>query len=229
MLVRALSASLLLAACSAAEPSASCPPPDFTSKAVFNPATYFVGRWYSLYQIPLNFQPPESFFCVTANYEIEGTQQQQQQPNTTTVRVTNASNRGGIDGPRSQTTLRGIVKDPSKPSQAVVGPPFVPPERYGPYWVVEAGTYDELVSAKTNNCADDAYEWAIVTGGPPTVSSNDACVPGSGASNSKGFWLLSRVAVVPGEATDKLRALAASKGLDVSALQPVVQNGCTYA
>ncbi|GLD92292.1 hypothetical protein PINS_up000825 [Pythium insidiosum] len=230
LLGRALLPALLLVLAQAAAPalSTACPPSSFASKPNFNPATYFVGRWYSLYQIPLTFQPLDSFYCVTANYEIEGAQQQQQ-PTQTTVRVRNASNRGGVNGPRSETTLRAVIKDPSKPSQAAVGPPFIPPERYGPYWVVEAGTYDELLAGKINNCPGDDYEWAIVTGGVPGVNSNDACVPGTGETNSKGFWLLSRVAVVPRDATDKLLELASSKGLDVLALQRVVQDGCTYA
>jgi len=130
---------------------------------------------------------------------------------------------GEVNGPNQVTDdsfkLLGEIPDLSDPAKLQVGisGPFGnAPIFSGPYWVV---AIDE------NDVADP--QWAIVTGGPPSVESNGACLFESAGFNGDGFWLFSRKPVDP-ENTALMRQKAADLGLDVSALLPVEQDGCTY-
>lgn len=80
-----------------------------------------------------------------------------------------------------------------------------------PYWVVAVGS---------------EYQWAIITGGPPTAQSANGCTT-SGPMGSSGFWLFSRKPVDP-ENTLLMEAEARRLGLDTSVLLPVAQEGCLY-
>ncbi|KAJ0391776.1 hypothetical protein ATCC90586_002933 [Pythium insidiosum] len=212
----------------AAAGGAACPPTGFTSKSVFNAAKYFDGRWYAIRQTPVIYQPVNELFCVTADYKLETTSTCKVfRCKDTVVRVDNAANVGGITGPRKKAGLNGVIKDASRPAEASVGPRFLPSFLYGSYWVIEAGSFDDLLAGKTQFTSDN-YEWAIITGGKPEVSTPGGCLPGDGPLNGRGFWLFSRKPVVSSVESEKLVALAASKGLDVSALRPVVQDGCRY-
>ncbi|TMW65505.1 hypothetical protein Poli38472_008147 [Pythium oligandrum] len=221
-----VAASALVASASAQ--ATTCPPADYRSKAVFNPAKYFDGRWYAIQQIPVTYQPENELFCVTADYTIETTKLCQLfRCNETVVRVDNGANKDSVTGTRKTAGLNGLIKDLSKPAEASVGPRFLPSLFYGPYWVIEAGSYDELLADNTEFTSEN-YEWAIITVGAPEVKTSGGCLPGTGAFNGEGFWLFSRKAVVSQDITDRLVKLAASKGLDVTALKIVPQEGCKY-
>jgi len=224
--------ALALAAVATLAPSvqaASCPPQNFDSKQVFNPAKFFDGRWYPLMQLPVAYQRENDLFCVSADYKIEKTTLCKLRGcDDIVVRVFNAANSGGVNGPRSSAELNGVIKDPATPSKASVGPRFLPDILYGPYWVVEAGTYDDLLAGK-QVFEGDNYEWAIISVGAPTVESRNGCLPGTGSAiDPRGLWLFSRKAIVPEANLKALRALATAKGFDVSALKTVIHNGCTY-
>lgn len=94
----------------------------------------------------------------------------------------------------------------------------------GPYWVVAVGP---------SSNATLGYDWAIISGGPPSISAPGGCRNGDGQSpgtrvmNRNGFWLFSRKPVDP-EATAVMRARAASLGFDLSVLLDVQQKGCKY-
>jgi hypothetical protein len=94
----------------------------------------------------------------------------------------------------------------------------------GPYWVVAVGP---------SNDTRLGYDWAIVSGGPPSISAPGGCrngdgrSPGSAALNRNGFWLFSRKPVDPA-ATAEMRARAAQLGFDLSVLLDVQQQGCKY-
>merc|ERR1712176_135192 len=71
----------------------------------------------------------------------------------------------GIDGQQQNAggfQLNAVVRDAAVPSKLAVGPPFLPPVLYGPYWVVAAGPYSPNDPEWTGT-----YEWAIITGGEP--------------------------------------------------------------
>lgn len=130
---------------------------------------------------------------------------------------------GEVNGPNQVTDdsfkLLGEIPDLSDPAKLQVGisGPFGNgPIFSGPYWVVAIDETD---------ITDP--QWAIVTGGPPTVESNGACLFESAGFNGDGFWLFSKKPVDP-ENTALMREKAADLGLDVSALLPVEQEGCNY-
>jgi hypothetical protein len=76
------------------------------------------------------------------------------------------------------------------------------------------------------------YEWAIITGGPPTQQgANGKCTlpMGSINGNGEGFWLFFRNPTPSQAEIDAVRAVASTKGLDLSVLIGVPQAGCQYA
>lgn len=87
------------------------------------------------------------------------------------------------------------------------------PRRHTQYWVV-------FVS--------EDYQWAIVTGGPPTKPSNDKCTTATIGINNVGVWLLHRDPEPPANVVEQMRNKAEELGLDTSTLQKVTQSGCTY-
>jgi len=106
--------------------------------------------------------------------------------------------------------------------------------QYGQFWVVAVGD-----SADGSN-----YDWAIVSGGAPTTSTDYGCIPGpanatkqsfvNGAQvpcllhNCPGLWLFSRQPVDRAN-TAVMMQTARRLGLDVTVLRSVPQKGCDYA
>ena len=79
------------------------------------------------------------------------------------------------------------------------------------------------------------YDWAIVSGGPPTVLGDDGLCqnPTSTAlrnpvGSGEGLWLFTRDSVAPQSTVDAMRSLAVQLGFDISVLHQVTQSGCTY-
>lgn len=205
--------------------STVCPPPDFHSKTVFNPEKYFNGTWYSIVQLEVAYQPLSGFFCTSATYTLEKTWWCSLTGCDDKIVVVNNRGTTGLNGPINQVTLQGI---PSKefPSQAKVGPRFLPSVLYGPYWIIEAGTFDDLLNDRA--LTSEKYEWSLVSGGPPTLAMGNGCLPGIGNKNYKGLWFLSRNPEPSAEGIEKVIALAHAKGFDTTTWKPVVQKGCTY-
>jgi lipocalin len=92
---------------------------------------------------------------------------------------------------------------------------FFNPFLLGPYWVIAAGpTYDN-------------YEWALVSGGQPTIPTENGCRTGT-STNGSGLWIFSRTQVAPKWQIELVREIAEKNGFDISVLQTVQQEGCTY-
>jgi len=149
---------------------------------------------------------------VRANYK---------QASPTEVNVYNTASLEGVDGPQQNDgpPLKAVIDDPAVPSKLKVGPAFLPPSMYGDYWVVYAGP------------SEDKYEYGIVSGGPPTVpgASGEGCVAGGpNELNGAGLWLFTEDPNPSEETVKMLEAKAKDLGLDLSVLEPVVQEGCTY-
>ena len=74
------------------------------------------------------------------------------------------------------------------------------------------------------------YDWAIVSGGKPTIPTGDdgKCRTGSG-QNDSGFWLFTREKIASEATLEEMRAVASEKGFDLSALEPVTHEGCEYS
>jgi len=171
----------------------------------FAQSTFFIGRWYSQSQKVLDFQPADSFNCVTANYLPK--------------------NSGTILG-WTLTVVNTLVKDNGKFEEAelcgrdrpndgdaaklTVAPCFLPTFLGGDYWVL---AYD----------ADQGY--TLIVGGQPDVETDQGCYPGGGTN---GLWILTRDAIPAPGLVDMVKGLAIEQGIDVSVMLDVNHTGCEY-
>lgn len=102
------------------------------------------------------------------------------------------------------------------------------PKSFGPYLVVAVSTTTQPAP----------YEWAVVSGGPPTEkgTTKGTCTNAARAQKAglfrkakgEGLFLLTRQQTPDPAVIDTMRAAAAAKGFDLSVLVPVTQAGCTY-
>ena len=211
----------------------ACPPTGFSTKQNFEPTTYITKTWYSLKQLEVQFQEEDSFYCVRAQYTLDTKKNWWCRLffmcDRLRIKVNNRGRIGSVDGPVDEANLYAFIKDSSEPSKLRVGPRILPPIINGPYWVLEAGTYAELLSG-TNEFESTDYEWALISGGPPTIESNGKCTPGiPGPETRNGFWYFSSNPVPPEGVMEALDTLASETyGIDISLLRPVVQEGCTH-
>ena len=107
----------------------------------------------------------------------------------------------------------------SSPSKLRVGPRFLPRAAYGPYWIV-------AVSPATPG--EGGYDWAVVSGGAPTIPGGAGDVPHGGGRERRGaLAVLAR----PGRERRRDRgdeAAAEGRGFDLSRLENVEQRECEY-
>ncbi|EEH54488.1 uncharacterized protein MICPUCDRAFT_41142 [Micromonas pusilla CCMP1545] len=230
-LARALAASLALVLLNApsnaqaggrrgaaAEP---CAP--VSTASPFDLDAYAAHAWYVQQQQVVRYQPRESLYCVRASYRVNDDD---------AVDVYNTANVGGVDGPPQNSDgfrLRAVIDpdaDDDAPSKLRVGPRFLPRFLYGPYWVVAVSPSEPR---DESDPVGPGYDWAIVSGGQPTIPTGDdgKCRTGSG-QNDSGFWLFTREKIASEATLEEMRAVASEKGFDLSALEPVTHEGCEY-
>lgn len=131
----------------------------------------------------------------------------------------------GLNGPEIIANLSAVVED-EDPARLLVGPRFLPSYLYGPYWVIEVGSYAGL---EKDQVLDDEYEWVIVTGGEPNIAmTKGKCLPGKGPATQYGMWYLSTDPQPSKENIAKITKLANDKGLDTDAWHSVQQVGCRW-
>jgi lipocalin len=216
--ISALSLLILLAAGGA---QARCP--EVTTQDEFNLEEFVRATWYVQRQQVNSYQPEESLFCVTATYEDEGKKQWFK----TAISVYNYSNEKKVNG-KNYNDGEGQVlcaTETDNASKLGVAPCFLPSFLSGPYWVVAAGP------------DPDNYEWAIVSGGQPTI--DDVCDDGTCTTaidagflnwngNNEGLWLFTREQVAAQQTLDEMEAVAAEKGICTAQMVDVPQKGCKY-
>lgn len=225
----------LLVLMMALECNTTCPPANFSTKSDFNLGNYIKHRWYALKQLPVVFQPPKSLYCVRAQYSLD-TQDNWwckifKVCDRVRINVLNEGRNGGIHGKLIQANLYGIVMDTNDPARLKIGPKGIPINLFGgPYWVVEAATYHEVLAGQTKGFTSTDYDWALIVGGELKVDSgsNGKCITGKGRTNSKGIWILSREPVPPAGVLEKLEQIAEIHGIDTSTFLPVTQQGCDF-
>jgi lipocalin len=207
--VAAATAAIVGMTATPAQAQNQCPPPGFDSMQNFN-VTKYTGpdRWYSQEQMEVQSLPAEYNYCTAAEYTIL---------TPTSVSVFNQARIGAVDGPPTQILIQAIIEDPSQPSKLSVGPFEVPPQFYGPYWVLAAGPD-----------VGDRYEWALISGGPPTISTENGCRTKQATVNGSGLWIFSRVPFPDPAQVDEVRNMAKQLGLDISVLNKVEHRGCNY-
>jgi len=208
-----------------------CPPEGFDAKSDFDFDSYISAPWFAAKQIPVSYQKyPDNFYCVRAEY-IEDNTFCLFCNNKPRVVIDNQARNGAVDGePLGSVSrfFRGIVRNPRAPAKVSVGF-FADVLQWKPnYWIVAAGTYDDILNGVESTGTN--YEWAIITGGPPSVEGeNGKCKPNPGLLNLLGMWMFVRNSVPPAGVIEAIDNYASEKlGLDTTAWLPVVQEGCVF-
>lgn len=210
-----LLALLFLLAVSTA--TAKCPTVSTVSE--FNVTEYIRASWFIQEQQINGYQSQDDLYCVLATYNID---EHSKVPffSGTVVSVYNYANKGAVNGPAegavNDTILCARVPDASVPSKLAVAPCFLPNFFAGSYWVLAAGP------------SPSHYEWAIVSGGEPTVEYPDGCTNPTKGSNGAGLWLFSRTPVADQETIDMMKTTLKGLGYTLSQLLPVTHQGCKY-
>ena len=62
----------------------------------------------------------------------------------------------------------------------------------------------------------DRYEWALISGGPPSIPTETGCRTRENTSNNSGLWIFARVPFPPPAQNAAVRDVAKSLGFDVS-------------
>jgi len=186
--------------------SAMCPPANFSSIADFDLDSFISARWYIQQQAATKYLPVSQNRCVFAEYKKE----------TSFWGYDLAVHNHAEDeaSPHaihdSGSKICAKIVDAAK-GQLKVAPCFLPTFTAGEYWVI---AYDE------------AAEWALISGGPPTVSAPGGCQNTQGV-NGSGLWIFTRKQHRDEALLQQARAVATSKGFDLSVLNDVDQTGCS--
>ena len=183
----------------------------------FNLTEYVRDRWYIQQQQITTYLPLEENYCVTAKYNISDRKILGYKG--VVLNVYNYANLNKVNGEEANKhnqVLCARVPNKTNPSKLLVAPCFLPNVFAGDYWVVAAGP------------TSDNYEWAIVSGGQPTVQYKDGCTTKTTGSNGAGFWYFSRVPLASRSVIKKLNKIAKSKGYTLSQLHNVTQANCSY-
>jgi apolipoprotein D and lipocalin family protein len=180
-----------------------CPPPDFSTVADFDLESFIAAPWYIQQQQEVSYLPLSRNYCVKAEYSKRGWSFFGYD-----LSVQNTAQNAEGEVQSSQALCAKIV-DPAR-GKLKVAPCFLPSALAGPYWVM---AYEEVPG------------YALISGGPPTIASNGACRTGSGV-NDAGLWIFTRQQTRNETLIDDVRAIASSKGFDLTVLNDVDQANC---
>ena len=201
----------------------SCPVP--TTQANLDLDEFIRATWYVQKQQPNDFQPVNKLFCTAATYRIE---EDRKVPffGGKVLSVYNYANEDRVNGKpvngieegsdQPGLVLCGRASNQDEASKLLVAPCFLPNFAAGDYWVLAAG-----------GKGDGTYDWAVVSGGPPTRKLPDGCTTNEEGINGAGLWIFSRTPVDP-DGTAKAIAVLKEKGYATSELVDVPQAGCNY-
>lgn len=92
-----------------------------------------------------------------------------------------------------------------------------------PFWIIDT------------HSISDAYDWAIVSGGVPSLEYKGKCITNGATSGKgdlgdvgKGLWYLTRSQNMTGSIEKSMDAAVTGHGIDVSVAKIVGQTGCVY-
>lgn len=188
-----------------------------STKSNFNLTEYVRDRWYVQRQQVTAYLPTRLNYCVTADYRL--TNKSVPFYKGTTLSVYNYANLDRVNGNSTNPdnfTLCARVPNASQPSKLLVAQCFIPNILAGDYWVIDAGPRDNL------------YEWAIISGGQPTVEYPDGCATKTNSFSGAGFWFFTRNQTVNLTVIEKMENVSRHNGFSISQLNNVTQEGCLY-
>lgn len=198
----ALTLALLLSTTASAQDNSTCK--TVTTVENFDIDQYASAPWYSHQQAVNSYSPIDQNYCTTAQYTI--LDDATFWGYTVGVENTAAYETGAEVG----GNLCAYQTDDAA-SKLAVAPCFLPKFFAGPYWVV---AYDE----------EEGY--ALISGGQPTVpTENGLCKTGTGINDS-GLWIFSRSQERNETLIDAVRSIAVDAGFDVSVLNDVDHTDC---
>jgi len=183
---------------------------------------YARASWYVQEQQVNSYQREDQLECVVATYDL-GESSFWQAPIFFSGPVLSVYN--SFDGGRPTidengqpvNRLCGSVTDEEEPSKLAVAPCFLPAFFGGKYWVMGF-----------NTTSDGKYEWAVISGGPPTREYDDGCTTGTSYFDS-GLWIFSRTPLLSEEKLAEAKAFLVQKGYTLRLLRKVRQSNCSYS
>ena len=176
-----------------------------TTAQNFDLDQYIQSRWYIQQQMEVSYLPKSQNQCVSAKYK-------KQKPTLFgyTIDVLNLAYESD-KSTKHQGNLCASQDGSDDPAKLEVAPCFLPKLASGPYWVL---------------AFDNTEGYALVSGGQPTIATeNGLCKTGSGV-NGAGLWVFTRQQARNQTLVDKVRGIALDKGFDLSVLNDVDQTGC---
>jgi lipocalin len=187
----------------------SCPRVDTVERLDMNEFTKHT--WYSQMQQEVKYQTKDSFYCVTATYNIE---KNRTVPffHGNVITVYNYADYARVNGQpvntRNGTLLCARQPNVKEPGKLLVGFCNFPNIICGDYWIIGLG---------------ENYEWLVVSGGQPTVRYDDGCT-----TNQTGLWIFSRTPMMEKIYIQQAFDLLRRKGYTTSKLLHVEQQKCRY-
>jgi hypothetical protein len=180
------------------------------------------ASWYVQEQPVNSYQNEAQLECVVATYDA-GTSSFWQPPvffDGVVLSVYNSYDGGRptVDADGSPINrLCASLPNNNEPSKLLVAPCFLPTFFGGRYWVIGF-----------NTSSNGEYDWAVISGGPPTQKYADGCTTGTGYFDS-GLWIFSRRPVLPDEKLKEAKALLRQNNYTLQLLKKVRQADCSYA
>jgi len=180
------------------------------TQSPFDLTSFVSKRWYGQQQMATKYLPKEENYCVYAEYEVL----KKKSFWGYSIQVHNYAEEQDRTQHDSKKKICAYV-DPAFKTDAKlqVGPCFLPKIKgfsNGPYWIVN---YDE------------ALGYALIAGGQPTIQTANGCKTGSG-TNDSGLWIFTRARRRDDALVQKVRAMAAAQGFDLSVLRDIDQTNC---
>merc|ERR1719231_42033 len=139
--------------------------------------------------MPISYLPENNFFCVAARYEVAGDSK---------VKVFNYLNVDEVNGKVMSTNICGTVEDQAQPAELTVAPCFLPTFLGGPYWILYF---------------DNEAGLGLVSGGQPTIETENGCRTGTGV-NGSGLWIALRTQERDEELVQKGERMLRDLGFD---------------
>ena len=190
-----------------------------------NLTEYLRASWYVQQQQITSYQKEDALYCVVATYDRTGSEQVAFQGESEIVfSVYNHANKYVVNGKLTNVkpfsnkpmVLCARQTNPQYPARLLVAPCWITSSFAGKYWIIALGE------------KKGQYEWAVVSGGPPTEEFDDGkCTTNTGLLDS-GLWILSRENILDPETLKIIHKRLHSMGYTTSQLKNVTQKGCTY-
>lgn len=209
---------VLLLAAMTMQVMAGCP--TVSTVPNFNLTEYIRASWYINAQQINGYQSKDDLYCVTATYNIDSPARTVPFFSGEVVSVYNYANKGAVngspEGSANGTVLCARIPDSKNPSSLLVAPCFLPNFLAGPYLVI---------------AVDPEYNWAVVSGGQPTVQYSDGCTTAESGINDTGLWIFTREPVANPGYINAAKTALVKLGYTLQRLLTVPQgeSGCQYS